>query len=195
MRFHTSDVFFAPPLQALELFTKNGYPFGFDRVAPFAGAIPNSDEIGQSVCRESSTGYTSQAGIGKCTTKIFGIGAIGQFYGNFALDAIARTQLRNRTHFEKVLKLVAAIDEGNIGAVFAAQIPIPIRKRKAHFDGIERNAPTAALINISVADADVLDHGFNRELRRIGASTYQQHQQKAGQEIFRRFHHNCYFWP
>jgi len=188
-------VFFAPPLQGLKLFTKNGYPFGFDRVAPFAGAIPNSDEIGQSVCRESGTGYTSQAGIGKCTTKIFGIGAIGQFYGNFPLDAIARAQLRNRTHFEKVLKLVAAIDEGNIGAVFAPQIPIPIRKRKAHFDGIERNAPTAALIDVSVAYPDVLDHGFNGELWRIGASTDQQHQQKAGKEIFRRFHHNCYFWP
>ena len=88
VRFHTSDVFCAPSLQRLKLFTKNGYPFGFDRVAPFAGAIPNSDEIGQSVCRESSTGYTSQAGIGKCTTKIFSIRAIGQFYGNFTLDAI-----------------------------------------------------------------------------------------------------------
>ena len=62
------------------LFTKNGYPFGFDRIAPFTGAIPNADEIGQGVRRESGTGNTSQASVWKSTTKIFGIGTIGQFY-------------------------------------------------------------------------------------------------------------------
>ena len=67
MWFHTSDV----------LFTKNGYSLGFDRVAPFAGTIPNPDEIRERICRESGTGDTGQTGIGKGTTKIFGIRAVG----------------------------------------------------------------------------------------------------------------------
>ena len=99
MWFHTSDV----------LFTKNGYSLGFDGIAPFARAIPNSDEIRERICRVRGTGDTGQTGIGKGTTKIFGIRAIGQFYRNFALNAIPWTQLGNGTHFEKMFKIIPTI--------------------------------------------------------------------------------------
>lgn len=67
MWFHTSDV----------LFTKNGYSLGFDGVAPFAGTIPNSDEIRERICGVCGAWDTGQTGVGKGTTKIFGIRAIG----------------------------------------------------------------------------------------------------------------------
>lgn len=137
MWFHTSDV----------LFTKNGYSLGFDGIAPFAGTIPNSDEIGERICRVRGAGDTGQTGIGKGTTKIFGIRAIGQFYRNFALNTIPGTQLGNGTHFEKMFEIIPAIGQGNVRAVFAAQVTISIGECKTNFDGIQRNTSTAALVN------------------------------------------------
>ena len=137
MWFHTSDV----------LFTKNGYSLGFDGIAPFDGTIPNSDEIRERIGGVRGAGDTGQTGIGKGTTKIFCIRAIGQFNRNFTLNAIPRTQLRNWTHLEKMLKIIPAIGQGNVGAVFAPQIPISIGECKPDFDGIQRNTSTAALVN------------------------------------------------
>lgn len=173
------------------LFTKNGYPVGFDRIAPFAGAIPNADEVGQRVRREFCACNTSQTGVGKSTTKIFGIGAIGQFYGNLSLNAIARTQLWYRIHFKRVLKLVTAVNQGNVGAVFAAQISVAIRERKTHFNRIQFDATASALVNCGMTDADELDYRLSREFWWFGASSYQQQDQQRAKEIFKRFHHNC----
>lgn len=77
MRFHTSDVWPAP-ICWTELFTKNGYPVCFDRIAPLTGTVTNADEIGERISRISCTGDTSKPGIGEGTTKVFGVGAVGQ---------------------------------------------------------------------------------------------------------------------
>lgn len=137
MWFHTSDV----------LFAKNGYSLGFDGIAPFAGTIPNSDEIRERIGGVRGAGDTGQTGIGKGTTKIFCIRAIGQFYRNFTLNAIPGTQLRNGAHFEKMLKVIPAIGQGDVRAVFAAQIAVSIGKSEPDFDGIQWNTSTAALVN------------------------------------------------
>jgi hypothetical protein len=172
------------------LFTKNGYSLGFDGIAPFTGTISNSDEIRERICGVRGAGDTGQTGIGKGTTKIFSIRAIGQFNRNFALNTIARTQLGNGAHLEKMLKIVPAIGQGNVRAVFTTQIAVSIRKCKTDFDGIQRNTSTAALGNRSVTQPQVFDHGFCRKFWRVGASTGQQHNQKAKEEISRLFHHN-----
>ena len=141
MWFHTSDV----------LFTKNGYSLGFDGIAPFAGTIPNSDEIRERICGVRGAGDTGQTGVWKGTTKIFGIRAIREFNRNFALNAVPGAKLRNWTHFEKMLKIVPAVGQGDICAVFAAKIPISIGKSKTNFDGIQRNTSTTALVDGSMA--------------------------------------------
>lgn len=180
MWFHTSDV----------LFTKNGYSLGFDRIAPFARTIPNADEIRERICREIGAGDTGQTGVGEGTTKIFGIRAIGQFNRNFTLNAIPGAQLGNWTHLEKMFKVVSAIGQRDIGAVFAAQIAISIGETKTDFDGIQGNSTATTLVNGGMTHPQVFDHGFSRKFWRIGTSTSQQQNQKAKKEISRLFHHN-----
>lgn len=172
------------------LFTKNGYSLGFDGIAPFTGTIPNSDEIRERICGVRGAGDTGQTGIGKGTTKIFSIRAIGQFNRNFALNAIPGAQLGNWTHLEKMFKIIPAIGQGDVGAVLAAQIAISIGKCKTDFDGIQRNTSATALGNRSVTQPQVFDHGFCWKFWRVGASTGQQQNQKAIEEISRLFHHN-----
>ena len=94
------------------------------------------------------------------------------------------------THLEKVLKVVPAIGQGDVGTVFAAQIPVAVGKREANFDGIERDSTATALVNRRMAHSKVFDHGFSRKFWRIGASAGQQQNQKAKKEISRLFHHN-----
>ena len=89
-----------------------------------------------------------------------------------------------------MLKVIPTIGQGDIGAVFAAQIAVSVGEREADFDGIQGNSTTAALVNGCVAHPKVFDHGFSRKFWRIGASTGQQQNQKAKKEISRLFHHN-----
>lgn len=90
-----------------------------------------------------------------------------------------------------MLKLIPAINQGNIGAVFAAQISVAIRKRKAHFDRIQFDATASALINCGMADANEFDYWLSRKFWWFGTSSYQQQDQQTAKEIFERFHHNC----
>lgn len=153
--------------------TENGDLISANFIGKVAGAVADMNQVREGVGRMLFAGEAGEESIGEGTAKIAGDSAIGEEDFDFPTQAIARAKFWDRVYLENLNRTIPAVLQENIDAVLAAEVPVAIGKRKADFDRIQGNAPSATLFDGILADTFVFNCGFNRKFGDAGAGCCQ----------------------